>query len=448
MSTSTIVKGSVNISGPVSFAQRALPVGPSPIFYAPLSSSIDASTAGGNPSGTFTRSSTSYRRNPSTGYYEEMAIDIARFEDTDNDSTADAILLEAESTNYCLESRDLSVLGTWTRVNNPTLTQNASGIDGVANTAWTCTDSSNNHEFFYQDISITSANQFNTLSVFVLKDNNDSVFPALRIEYKPGSPLNTRIFLNTKTGATRPDNIAQVQPVAYGSIDRGLWWQFWICGQNTTRGVLRAVFHIAISTTWGDVLEATAQRSVVVDQFQVELDQKYPTSPIPTGDSPVTRATEIGKLSWERAGNLDLNNGTIYAEYKWPVYSALGGKNYSIVGTKGASDATNSPMYHQPGTGTASVIIHDGTSDTYESYSAGSDWVKTVTRWNSTTGKKQAIVNGSAWSEESFDGTLDTTGTGINLYASDQSVGLPTYYREIKIWDEDRGESWGNSETT
>jgi hypothetical protein len=410
-------------------------------FYAPLSSSVDATASDGSPTGTFTRASTAYARNATTGYYESKSVDAPRFEDTDDDNTADALLLEPGSTNVCLKSRDVTDVGSWIRVNSPIINRNQTGIDGVSNTACYVEDNGSSHEYFYQDISITAANQYNTISVFILKDSNETVFPALRVSYLPGSALNIRILLNTKTGATRADGSVQDLPITHGSIDRGLWWQFWLCAENTTRGTLRAMFHIAGNTSWADGISAAAQRSVVVDNFQVELDKQYPSSPIFTDTSSVSRATEATpNLSWSPTDNIDTDaDGTIYLEAMVPVDDPT----YT-----GFSDLVWV-------TSTGRNLLHVESGGQLGSFNAASltsawtagQWKKIVVRWKVGTNALQVIADGTAGSEVAYDLPTQTV-LKMRYDNPPTNNANPIYIREFKVYDGDKGEAWGISETS
>ena len=80
--------------------------------------------------GTFARASSATYVDAETGLVTTVGSNVARYETVGGKR---AILLEPVGTNSCLRSRNLGH-ATWSLNGTPSATQNAVGIDGVANT--------------------------------------------------------------------------------------------------------------------------------------------------------------------------------------------------------------------------------------------------------------------------------------------------------------------------
>lgn len=92
-----------------------------------------------DPRITFTRTTAATRTNP-YGLVETVAADVPRFEFDPVTLESRGLLIEEQRTNLLTYSNDFSN-AIWTPVNSfPVRTQNLTGPDGVANSAWTIDD--------------------------------------------------------------------------------------------------------------------------------------------------------------------------------------------------------------------------------------------------------------------------------------------------------------------
>lgn len=219
--------------------------------------------------------------------------------------------LEEQRINSLLDSRDMTT-GNWFVSGASVTSRDAVGIDGVANKACTLTDDdSGSAENVQQAATIADDNNTHIASIFVKKDNDETRFIGVRFRLENGTTtVNHRVHVNTKTGAKADDQTDGTSFVE----DWGDFWRVWIkVANNSTGNTSARLFAFpAISTTLG-TLDNSATGSAIFDQAQVELNATFPTSPIITGASAVTRSADVDTLSdisW-----FNEKEGTIIAEF-------------------------------------------------------------------------------------------------------------------------------------
>ena len=201
---------------------------------------------------------------------------------------------DGASTNSLLNNRDLSGVGWGDNLSSKS--QDQVGIDGQENRAWTITDNDEfNKKYLQQEISVADDNATHTEFVFVLKDDNESRFPEIYLGLIFGTNVVSQATqINTKTGEVVDSSNDGTSTV----YDAGNWWLIVLTLTNNSSGnnTLRFRLYPAASTTLGTT-KSSATGSCVIDYPQVELNRSYASSPIETGDSPVSRPTQSADAS-------------------------------------------------------------------------------------------------------------------------------------------------------
>lgn len=213
--------------------------GPIPLLHMPLES--DLSLTRGTGPVTFTRASDGTFVNPSTAFVDTASTNVARFE-------ANGFLCEGANTNEALHGRDVTN-AVWVKT-NITPVKDATGADGVVNTASTLTATAANGTAFQ---TVTKASAENTFSIDVRR--------------KTGTGT---IEITDDGGSTFTDITA--------SINSSTYTRFEI---TTTQA--NPSFGVRIVTS-GDEVE--------VDYAGLEV-HPFATSRIETAGSTVTRATDV-----------------------------------------------------------------------------------------------------------------------------------------------------------
>ncbi len=336
----------------------------------------------------------------SAGLLQTAAIDATRGTYRYNGSAwvFDGTIVEAEATNSLLRSRALGT-APWTGTGTAAV-QNATGIDGAANTAWTMTDASAvAQDGYYVSGAITIANDSNNhaISCRFLKDSNNTTFPALRCALTGGTPVFIDIVVNTSTGAF---TVQQLAGVGGGSVDdEGLWWKATVYATNNSSGntVCQANPFAAYTTgTTASASNVAAQRSVVVDQFDHRPNSTVTDSPIITAGVAVTRAADV--LTGATSGKLENAQGFAAIKYRAVVSPT---SSYALLSTFTGSEGIplwviSSVLYSFDGTSNAGTLALAGTAGTV--YSAASTWGNSA---------RAMALNGTVESGLAFDTSMN-----------------------------------------
>jgi len=340
-------------------------------------------------------------------------------------TTLKGIHREGQRTNSLLYCRDLSN-AVWSNTNTPVITQNQVGIDGVANTAWTIEDDGATIEYIYQTLTIPDDSNTHTLSVFIKKDNDETRFPEIQCVLKGGTtPVYHIVQVNTKTGAyyNRINTNSDLTEIE----DWGDWWRVKVNATNNSSGntSLQVSIYPAVTTTWGTT-ESAATGSIVIDWPQVELNSSFPSSPIYTEGTAVTRSSDI--LTYPDQIPYGTASYTLYAEVEFvtsfPAPShflrrdSFGPWTYTIFGYNGPTGFT--------------IAEYDG--------SMGQSVLKAVTI---TGGQMYRVISRKNSNYTvGYDGSLSSGGSVISprlateMYVGSSSAGnaLYGYIKNIKIW--------------
>jgi hypothetical protein len=361
----------------------------------------------------------------SAGLLQTAAIDAARGTYRYNGSAwvFDGTIVEAAATNSLLRSR---ALGTAPWVGTGTAgAQNATGIDGAANTAWTLTDASAvAFDGYYQAGSITVANDSNShaVSVRILKDGNTTTFPSLYAVLGGGTGVTVAAVINTSTGAFTAQ---QLSGTGGGSVvDEGLWWKLTVYVNNNSTGntILAVQMYPAYTTgTTASASTVAAQRSCVVDQFDHRPNSTVTDSPIITADVAVTRAADV--LTAPTAGLLVNGQGFAAARFR-AISVPSTGFNQSVIGSSGVGEGI--PLYFSANASPSELAVFDVTAARLFGTSAQIPSAGTVcfvaTTWAGSS--CQGAKNGVTGSAQTFDTSMNL---GATLQIGDAFGGAMPY---------------------
>jgi hypothetical protein len=125
-------------------------------------------------------------------------------------------------TNSLLQNRNLAA--TWT---NNGATKDAVGVDGVANTAWTLTDTDDAS----QSITVTN-NSLTNVGFWLIGKGDDSA--VLSLTYTGGTGLTYTATLDTSTGIATEGDDAVADDIVV--TDLGDWWGLTLAAANNTTG--------------------------------------------------------------------------------------------------------------------------------------------------------------------------------------------------------------------
>jgi hypothetical protein len=207
------------------------------------------------------------------------------------------LLIEEGRTNLCLQSNAFST-SPWANINSAcAISQNETGPDGIANSAWTFTDDSMDRaEGRYLEASLTSGVVY-SLSVFVKKTTGTpSTYPAIwlaRSGTLGGCVINTTAGTATAITSFSP---LTIMSTTASVVDSG---NFWRVTSLITPNVTGS-WEISISPSGNGngtgVLDVTATGSAVFWGAQVEAGS-FPTSYIPTTTGSVARSADVCNIT-------------------------------------------------------------------------------------------------------------------------------------------------------
>jgi hypothetical protein len=214
-----------------------------------------------------------------------------------------------------------------------------------------------------------------------------------------GDVQSERLILNTKTGA---DEISGPGSV----VDSGDWWYCSIPVTNNSSGnIIATVLLYPAITTNPPATEASTVGSIIADQMQLELNRAYPSSPIITEATAVTRATEAGEADVSGA-QWDLDGtGTVV------------GPNVIVNGDFADWTADNPDVWGNSGQSGSNPMVTEvsGACRIYSSVDFVNIWQNTFTRGKmyKLTFEITASVAGSL---TVLIGTTSTDFTGVGVH--------------------------------
>ena len=235
---------------------------------------------------------------------------------------------------------------------------------------------------------------------------------------------------------------------SYGAIDKGAWWWVWLNCVNNNNTTFIFYPAPARAVTLGGADDATLTGSIVLDQAQIELNQKYPTSPIPTTTTPVARATEaIRSITFTQPTGLDTAYGMVSYAITVPVSDSVDTAGSIFPASVFSSNVTFPYLSHA----NKWFSVNDETNNPHGSaltWSAGQT-IKLGMWWNAILAKMQIVRDGVAETmvaSDAFDGTLPLTGGNIYIPGnSGNTPSRPFWIKNVRIWRKDKGSAAANN---
>lgn len=348
-----------------------------------------------------------YLPNPATGLLSARTSGVAQF-------TPDGLWCGGAGGNSLLYSR-LFDNAAWTS-NLSALTANAVGVDGVANSAYTATDSDATYRYVRQGMDVPKGSETYTVSVFVLKDADTTRFP--EANYSLGTAVSggaqadiaaAGYHLNTSTGAVIKRYISGT--VTSYVTSAGLWWRWEVrlTNNNTATTYLIAAVAPAGGAVFG-TFSAAATGSIVMDAMQVEARAFVGTGPGVIVTTGAAGAVTAVALTYPVAGNISPTTGTAAS-----TITANG-----VLGeTRDAVDVGGTGAGRVPYVSGTALAAYDGTTPTtIESGFTTGAVESVVVTWGS--GGMQALTGKGTYKSFAWDGSL---GTGANLAIGQISAG-------------------------
>jgi len=248
----------------------------SPLLHLPLKNSL--AMAMGVGSVTFTRSTTATYIDR-YGVLQTAAIDTPRFE-------REGLLIEGESTNILLYSRDLSN-GVWTGTAVTPVTDGTLGPDGVTQ-AWKVEDNSNTAtQYLNNNVTTGGYVVGGHAGSFFLKAGTSSL---CRVNFQVYGTTTCAeyAYINLTTG------VSSNPAITTHKLANGWWWIKMPADNTDAANIYSRV--LIYPATGAASMDATAMGSVYCIDAQIEA-LPFATSPVFTTSAPVTRTADHCSLT-------------------------------------------------------------------------------------------------------------------------------------------------------
>lgn len=232
-------------------------------------------------------------------------------------SILQGFLPEAAATNLCLQSNAFTT--TWAALGTPAATQNVTGPDGIANSAWTMTDNAAGAaEGVSQAINLTAAAY--TMSVFVAKTvGAQASYPVLEAITGTVCALctvdtsnGTATVWTAYTGRTMLAS-ASARCTSFNST----FWRVELTYTATVAAYTHSIYcaGTAVANQSTGVVDVSGQGTAVVYGAQVELGS-FATTYVPTTTIAVARNADL--LTYTLGTWYNTVQGTLFADWLNP----------------------------------------------------------------------------------------------------------------------------------
>lgn len=196
------------------------------------------------------------------------------------------------ATNSATYSRDFSQ---WSKTGAGSATKNATGIDGVASSAYTLSDTANGAITRWTDtVTVPDDSNPACVSFHVAKDASPSTYPGIGAALTGGTTtLTSRYTVDPSDGSVTLRSGDDAATATYLE-DVDSHWRITLVITNNGTGNTTLTKYVlpAVNTDGSATWAGSTQGSRAFDQVDVILNQSVPSSPIITNGSAVTRPAD------------------------------------------------------------------------------------------------------------------------------------------------------------
>ena len=242
----------------------------------------------------------------------KAANDEPRFDHNPVTLSCRGLLIEEGRTNLCLQSNAFST-SPWGNINSVcAVTQNETGVDGIANSAWTFTDDSvTQGEGRYITATLTSGVAC-SYSIFVKKTTGaPSTYPAI---WLARSGTFGGCVINTTAGTATPITAfgaGTIISTTASVVDFGNFWRVTSFVTPTATGSWEISISPSGNGTGTGVMDGTTTGSAVFWGAQLEAGS-FATSYIPTTTGTLARSADVCSITGANFTNLwNASEGTM-----------------------------------------------------------------------------------------------------------------------------------------
>ncbi len=380
--------------------------------------------------------------------HNATASGVKLFQTLNGNSVASNVVTEAVGANisaatllgYTAEGAATELSGlsndfdSWTAVTSAAAVQDAVGLTGAPNEAWTITD---NDAWVLESVqeNTTVANDGLThyMVTRVAYDASPSVYPFINMRLTVGTQLDQGLVLDPSDGSYVEVNTAgsTVSVVRVGDF----WEVVQSLTNNTTGNTnLRMLLYPAYNTDGSVTANITAQGSTVFASCELYKTTWSYSPVLTTGGSTKTRADDVeatlASIDWsvvDAAGSISFELTPLFND-------AVTGQKSILTPNSGSTNRGFALT-----TGVAKRIdLLDGANVAAKT-SAWSTAGQTITvkaRWGSST--MRMSVDGSSTASATYDGSFNASGAVTLFKALTQGAAI----KNIKLYDNDRGDDW------
>jgi hypothetical protein len=287
------------------------------------------------------------------------------------------------------------------------MSQNVTGVDGVANSAWTLEDDNiTTTEGRSQAVNLTNATSY-SFSVFIKKTTGTPTsFPAIYILNASPTTIGGCV-INTTTGATTSINsffAASILSSTNTVLSFGDFWKVTTTVTiNATASWLVRILP-SFNADGSGAVGVAATGSAVFWGAQLEAGS-FPTSYIPTTTGTLARGADVCNITGGDFNNFyNQSEGTLFADVSGLMPNVLGGnRGFAVI-----TDGTYANKFEIVKSANISSIRAEGRTGSVDQFILGNDYAP-FTQYKVALGVKTNDTNAA------FNGSLKTTDTSVTL---------------------------------